>query len=95
MYAIKGDYETALSLVQKILAVSPNNIDAFYKIAAIYARKRQTDTAIGWLKKAVGAGFNDWRRLEIDQNMEHIRNSPYVHSLIKNQSSNLDQKHES
>jgi len=95
VYAIKGDYDTALSLFQEITAVSPNDVDACYKIAAIYARKRQTDTAIGWLKKAVGAGFNDWRRLETDQNMEHIRNSPYVHSLIKNQNSNLDQKHES
>ena len=81
-YAVKGEYEKALSLLKKMAKLRPDNVDAPYYIACIYARQRKTEETVDWLKEAVRRGFKDWDRLKTDNNLENIRGSSYYKDLI-------------
>ena len=73
LYAMKGSYNDALVLFRRLVAVVPNDVDPYYKIASIYARQSKNEKAIKWLEKAVKRGYSDWNAINADKNLESIR----------------------
>jgi hypothetical protein len=44
----------------------------------------EADESVSWLKKSIDKGFHDWDLLKKDPDLASIRNTAFVHELIKN-----------
>ena len=56
---------------------------ASYNIARAHAREGEIEESVGWLKRAVEAGFNDWNGLKADGDLESIRGSSYYRKIVE------------
>ena len=83
MHAVRGEYDNALSLLKKMAKLQPDNSDVSYSIACIFARQKKTETSVEWLKKAVEQGYENWKVLKTDENLENIRSTSYYKELIR------------
>lgn len=83
VHAQMGAYEKSLSSMHRLIAFEPDRIDALYTIAGIHARQGRTEAAVRWLKTAVERGFDDWKLLEQDENLDNIRASAYYRNLVR------------
>ncbi len=83
VYADKGEYKQALLLYERVMALNPDSYVPYYNVACIYARQNKIEESIGWLKKAVQRGFEDWEFLKIDKDLENIRGSSYYKKLMR------------
>ena len=81
-YASEGNYEKALIQLEKIVELRPDNAAGYYNIACIYARQNKVAEAVSWLKKAIDKGFDNWKLLKTDKDMENIRGTKYYKTLI-------------
>jgi len=57
--ALTGNYDKAISLFQEMITRQPDNPDAFFYIACVYAKQNKKTEAIGWFKKAAGRGYRN------------------------------------
>lgn len=70
----KKMYEKMLSLFQKIIEKRSDNVAVYYHLACVYARMGKIIESIGWLEKAIKGGFNRWDLINIDSDLDTIRN---------------------
>ena len=82
-YAAARQYENALAAFKKIADLQPDNASHSYNIACMYALQNNTKESIGWLKKAVAQGYQNWEIIKTDKDLENIRNSEEYRQLIK------------
>jgi tetratricopeptide (TPR) repeat protein len=80
---MKGHGLDAVNFIKKIIAIDPNQIDGYYIIACIYARQKQIDDSIEWLTKAVDKGFNNWKFLQSDPNLDNIKGTEQYKAILK------------
>ena len=80
---MKGHDLDAVNFLKKVVAIDPNQIDCYYNIARIYARKKQVDDSIEWLTKAVDKGFNNWKLLQSDPNLDNIKYTEQYKAILK------------
>ena len=80
---LKKKYERQLPLFQKIIEYRPENADACYHMACIYARTIKIDESIKWLNQAIQKGFDRWDLIKIDSDLENIRDSESYRLLIE------------
>ena len=83
LYIDRNEYEKALSLYQKMLTFLPDNPAVYYNIACIYARQNRSEESVAWLKKAVEKGFDDWKHIKIDKDLDNIRGSLPYQEFVK------------
>ena len=69
-------------LLQKSIALKPDQWEPCYYLAGIFARQNHVVQSVEWLKKAVAKGFDNWDLLKGDKNLENIRASAYYQELI-------------
>jgi tetratricopeptide (TPR) repeat protein len=81
-YTKMKEYDKAISTLKKKIELKPNIVDAYYNIACIYALQNKKDKATFWLRNAVLKGFNDWKLLSTDSDLENIREDIYYKKLI-------------
>jgi tetratricopeptide (TPR) repeat protein len=81
-YAKTGAYEKSLSLFEKALSFDPENNETHYIIACIYARQTKPEDAVVWLQKAVQKGYNNWKQIESDVNLDNIRQDVRFRKII-------------
>lgn len=89
----KGEYDKALAIFIKILDAVPDDIEARYNMARLFAAKGDEQEAGKWLDKAVAAGFSDIRSLVWDLEFDKIRNSPDFMEFFKKRASGSGTKH--
>jgi tetratricopeptide (TPR) repeat protein len=82
-YAVKGEYDKALSALQRMVSLQPHNPVVHYSIASILARQNKVNESIDWLQSAVGNGFKDRNRIITDKNLENIRHNKRYQELIQ------------
>jgi tetratricopeptide (TPR) repeat protein len=87
IYAVNGDLDKAASSFKKIVGLRPENAEACYWLAGIFAVQHKTDEAVGWLENAVNRGYQDWGRLKTDRKLKNIRHTTYYKKLMYNRSS--------
>jgi tetratricopeptide (TPR) repeat protein len=82
--AIAGDYEKALTIAEKAMAISPQEPIAVYNVACMLARLGHTDKALDHLERAVKLGFPEAlkQQIEGDQDLESLRQHPRYKALI-------------
>ena len=53
-----------------------------YRLLVLYAKQKQDDQALTYLKIAVKHGFNNWEMLKADRNLQSIRQKPYAKQFL-------------
>ena len=56
--AMTGAKQRAITAIGRALALSPDDPDVMYTAAVVYAQVSEQEQAIGWLKKALKAGYS-------------------------------------
>jgi tetratricopeptide (TPR) repeat protein len=72
IYAESGKDQEAIAFYKKILEIQPQNAHVCYKIATLHARQKDIDSSRYWLKEALKRGFNNWKLIRSDRNMNRI-----------------------
>jgi len=81
-----GDFPGAINHFEETIRLGPSlKAQAAYNIARAYARMGKIEESVGWLKKTVDAGFNNWNRLKKDTDLKNIRDTLYYISIIRDQ----------
>jgi tetratricopeptide (TPR) repeat protein len=81
-YAKTGAYEKSLTLFEKSISLDPGNNETHYIIACIYARQNKPEDAVAWLQKAIQKGYNNWRQIKSDVNLDNIRQDIRFRNII-------------
>ena len=83
VYSQKGELDRALTYLKKLSEIQPENPDNHYNISCIYARQKKTAEATAWLDRAVKSGFQNWKLLKTDPDLDNIRSSGYYQGLVR------------
>jgi len=81
----RNEYIKALSLYQEVITLLPDNPSVYYNVACIYAKQNKPEESVAWLKKAVEKGFNDWKHIKTDSDLDNIRSSSYYKEFVNGQ----------
>jgi tetratricopeptide (TPR) repeat protein len=82
-YFGKKDYKSALAELEKAYAIESTDEAVLYNIACCHSMLGDPDRAIVFLKKAVAAGFADWRHMNRDKDMDPLRGDPRFKEIIE------------
>jgi tetratricopeptide (TPR) repeat protein len=83
LYAVNGEYDKALSVLQRMDSLQPHNPVVHYSIASVLARQNKVNESIDWLQSAIRNGFKDRYRVITDKNFENIRHTRRFQELIQ------------
>jgi len=86
IYTDKKEYDLAIHCFKEAIKLEPRNSYYYYNIACIYSIQNKTVLSLEWLQKAVDNGYNNWKRIKEDKDLENIRSTPEFQALIKNAS---------
>jgi tetratricopeptide (TPR) repeat protein len=81
--AVKRKYEQKLDLFRRISEVESDSAESDYHIACIYSRKGQIRQSIGWLNQAIAKGFDRWELIEIDSDLDLIRDDDNFPPMVE------------
>lgn len=82
-YTDGGYYEKGLDIDLRLSRLNPKDPVVFYNLACSYSVLGQITPALGSLEKALSLGYNDFRFLMIDPDMENLRKSPRFEQLLQ------------
>ncbi len=80
---IKGLLKEGLLIDQVLVKLRPEDPDAHYNLACRYAMMLQPDLAIETLRQAVSLGYNDFRYMIQDRDLESLRKDPRFRKLLR------------
>ncbi|MFP4573201.1 MAG: tetratricopeptide repeat protein [Desulfobacterales bacterium] len=72
-YMKTGDRSKAMPLLENAAGLKPNDPEACYLLAALYAQTGHPEKALQWLEKAVNQGFGNSGRLVSDARFDSVR----------------------
>ncbi|KAL4591268.1 hypothetical protein LXL04_004226 [Taraxacum kok-saghyz] len=81
-----GKYEEALEKFESVLGSKPEINEssvASYNVACCYSKLNQIQAGLSALEDAMQAGFEDFKRIRADPDLENIRKSEGFESLMK------------
>lgn len=76
-------YDDALDWYKKALTVNPDFGDAYYNIACIYSMEQKKPLALKYLRIAVLNGYKDKGAMDIDEDLDNLREEPEYLDLLK------------
>lgn len=79
-----GKNDKSIFYFNKLISIQPDNSNNYYNIACIYARQNRVREAIKYLQFAIEKGFHNWDLIKNDTDLASIRNTVFIHELIKN-----------
>jgi hypothetical protein len=74
---------TALNYFTYLLSKSPLQWRQYYNIACYYSNQGNTEKAVEFLEKAFGKGFRNYKQINEDPYLDHIRNSEGFKRLME------------
>ena len=74
-YSMRGDFEEGLKIDQKLANMLPSDPKILYNLACRYSLTNHVRQAVTTLRKAIKCGFDDFRLLDRDPDLDNIRNS--------------------
>ena len=86
VHAMKGQYDKAIELLNKMITLQPDDSEPYYYMAGIYSRQNKINDSIAWLKRAIAKGYNNLERLKIDRNFDNIRETSFFKALVDSKS---------
>lgn len=82
-YTKRGFYEKGLKIDKRLAQLKPDDPVVFYNLSCSLSLLGLIDEAAGTLKKAIKLGYNDFRWLEKDPDLENLRKSPEYKLITK------------
>lgn len=82
-----GKYEEALEKFESVLGSRPTPEEASvasYNVACCYSKLNQVKAGLSALEDALKAGYEDFKRIRTDPDLENIRKSEEFDQLLKN-----------
>ena len=73
LYTQKGLYQKGLEIDQKLAELCPEEPTVFYNLACSYSLLNDVELALENLKRAVDFGYDDFRHLQRDGDLENLR----------------------
>lgn len=77
----QGQHQKALSIDRRLAALCPHDCIVLYNLACSLSLVDLGDEAIGALKQAIAAGYDDLDHLMADSDLESLRRHPQFESL--------------
>ncbi|KAI4381291.1 hypothetical protein MLD38_007375 [Melastoma candidum] len=81
-----GKYEEALERFESVLGSKPDEVEASvtsYNVACCYSKLNQIQAGLSALEDALEAGFEDFKRIRSDPDLENVRSSDGFDPLLK------------
>ncbi|XP_030524203.2 protein MET1, chloroplastic [Rhodamnia argentea] len=81
-----GKYEEALEKFESVLGSKPDTNEASvasYNVACCYSKLDQVQAGLSALEDALEAGFEDYKRIRTDPDLENVRKSKEFEPLLK------------
>jgi len=91
----KGEFDDALIIFEEVVALEPknfmgDNFDMFteiykvsqYNIACCFSKLNQMDNSLQALKKCMGAGWKDFRKIRTDPSLVNVQSYPKFKMLL-------------
>jgi tetratricopeptide (TPR) repeat protein len=78
----KKEWQEAIDIYKKIIKKNPDDSNALYNSACAYSLLGKKTEAVEFLRKAVEAGFTDFRHIEADSDLDNIRGEEGYKKLI-------------
>ena len=75
-YMKNSNFEEALKTLQKGMVLDSKNPHIHYNYACYYSLTGQPEASLEKLKTAIQFGFNNFKQIEIDPDLEKLRQSP-------------------
>ncbi len=79
----KGHYEESLEIDRRLVRLRPNDAVAHYNLACSYCLLRKHEQTLTALRKAFELGYNDFRFLRKDRDLESIRQDRRFMVLVR------------
>ena len=74
-YMKNSDFDTALKTLQKGIMLDPNNPHTHYNYACYYSLIGQPKASLKKLKEAIEFGFDQFKQIQTDPDLENLRKS--------------------
>jgi tetratricopeptide (TPR) repeat protein len=78
----QGEFKEAVDAYLKAEAIGHNPV-VMFNLATAYARLGDKENALGWLEKAVGAGFSQVQQAKNDPDLDSLRGEPRFKALLE------------
>lgn len=73
LYTKKGFYEKGLKVDLRLAKLKPEDPVVLYNLACSYSLVKDLDKAFVMIKKAVKYGYNDFRHMKKDHDLDNLR----------------------
>ncbi|MFP4040156.1 MAG: tetratricopeptide repeat protein [Desulfosudaceae bacterium] len=70
---MRKQYQPAIETLRQLAAKRPDNPKVYYNLACVYSLMNEKKLALDHLEKAVALGYNNWRHLRNDSDLDNIR----------------------
>ena len=81
--ARKGLWERSLKVEERLIALRPGDGIAHYNLACSLAMQGAQNQAIDSLARAIDLGYRDFGHLEVDPDLESLRQLPAYRALVR------------
>ena len=79
---LKGRYSEGLQIDKRLVQLRPEDPYAHYNLACSLALLKRSDQALQTLRRAVELGYNDFRYMKEDRDLDSIRHDPRFRQLL-------------
>ena len=81
-YLELGQNEKAVEFMNNVIEKDPNNAGNYYDAACLHSRMGETEKALEFMKAAFEKGYRRFAHIEMDDDLNEIRELPYFKELI-------------
>jgi tetratricopeptide (TPR) repeat protein len=80
---LKGAYAAGLKIDRRIVELRPHDALAHYNLACSYSLLKKVEPALRALRRAIELGYNDFRYLREDRDLDAVRKDPRFRQLLR------------
>ena len=82
LYSKEGYHKKALEMDKKLVRLLPEESIIHYNLACSYSQLDQIDNALNELEMAILLGYNEWKYMEHDEDLNNLKKDPCYNQLI-------------
>ncbi len=75
-------YTEATEAIKRLTQIRPESATTYYNLACVFALQNKKAQAVTALKKAVDLGYDRWRHIKTDPDLENIHETDYFKRLL-------------
>ena len=83
LLTLKGRFAEGLTLDKRLVRLRPSDALAHYNLACSFALLKRPDQAIKTLRRAIELGYQDFRYMREDHDLDTIRHDPRFRQLMR------------